>query len=157
MSRPTMDKHTQERINRTRERSDKISALMGQYLLKGYRMLGSTCDVCGNVLLKYRDQSDYCVACQEVDAQPTDPSDQGGLPVVQPPQQDSHETSRVPSNPVDSSVNKNAVAIATQAVNAKIVWASEALSRCHFIGECQQLCELLKTCAETLKVLKEIQ
>ena len=47
MSRPTMDKHTQERINRTRERSDKISALMGQYLLKGYRMLGSTCDVCG--------------------------------------------------------------------------------------------------------------
>lgn len=47
ISRPTMDKHTQERINRTRERSDKISALMGQYLLKGYRMLGSTCDVCG--------------------------------------------------------------------------------------------------------------
>lgn len=77
--------------------------------------------------------------------------------MVQPTQQDSHETSRVPSNLVDSSVNKNAVAIATQAVNAKIVWASEALSRCHSTGECQQLCELLKTCAETLKVLKEIQ
>ena len=77
--------------------------------------------------------------------------------MVQPTQQDSHETSRVPSNPVDSSVNKNAVAIATQAVNSKIVWASEALSRCHFIGECQQLCELLKTCAKIVYKLLTTQ
>jgi len=36
-----------------RERSDKISKLMGDYLLKGYRMLGvccSHCDVGGNNL-----------------------------------------------------------------------------------------------------------
>lgn len=58
---------------------------------------------------------------------------------------------------MDSSVNKNPVARAIQAVSDKIVWASEALSSCHSTGECQQLCELLKTCAETLKVLKEIQ
>lgn len=156
MSRPAMDKSTQERINRTRERSDKISALMGQYLLKGYRMLGSTCDVCGNVLLKYRDQQDYCVACQEVDALPTGTSDQGELPASHPPKQDSCEI-RAPSNPVKSPLKHNPVAIATQAVSDKIVWASEALSSCHSTGECQQLCELLKTCAETLKVLKEIQ
>ena len=42
-----MDKITQERYNKSRERSDRISALMGQYMLKGYRMLGSACDVCG--------------------------------------------------------------------------------------------------------------
>ena len=65
--------------------------------------------------------------------------------------------SRTLSNPVDSSVNQNAVTIATRAVNDKIVWASEALTSCHSTGECQQLCELLKTCAETLQVLKEIQ
>ena len=42
-----MDKSAQEKVNKSRERSDKISALMGQYMLKGYRMLGSACDVCG--------------------------------------------------------------------------------------------------------------
>lgn len=30
-----------------RERSDKISKIMGDYLLKGYKMLGSSCGVCG--------------------------------------------------------------------------------------------------------------
>lgn len=30
-----------------RERADKISKLMGEYLLKGYTMLGISCEVCG--------------------------------------------------------------------------------------------------------------
>ena len=30
-----------------RQKRDKLSNLMGQYLLKGYRMLGSTCSDCG--------------------------------------------------------------------------------------------------------------
>jgi len=34
-------------IQARRDRQDKISKLMGDYLLKGYRMLGECCDVCG--------------------------------------------------------------------------------------------------------------
>ena len=34
-------------IQARRERSDKISKLMGDYLLKGYKMLGITCTECG--------------------------------------------------------------------------------------------------------------
>lgn len=34
-------------IQARRERQDKISKLMGDYLLKGYRMLGECCDACG--------------------------------------------------------------------------------------------------------------
>ena len=34
-------------IHARRERQDKISKLMGDYLLKGYRMLGDCCEVCG--------------------------------------------------------------------------------------------------------------
>lgn len=30
-----------------RERQDRISRLMGDYLLRGYRMLGETCGDCG--------------------------------------------------------------------------------------------------------------
>jgi predicted HNH restriction endonuclease len=33
-------------IQARRERSDKISQLMGEYLLKGYKMLGIVCDIC---------------------------------------------------------------------------------------------------------------
>ncbi|XP_038072687.1 protein ZNRD2-like [Patiria miniata] len=50
-----------------RERSDKISKLMGDYLLKGYRMLGSCCAVCGTILLRDRQQQDYCVCCNELE------------------------------------------------------------------------------------------
>ncbi len=33
-------------IQAKRERADKISKLMGDYLLKGYKMLGTTCKTC---------------------------------------------------------------------------------------------------------------
>jgi len=50
-----------------RERSDKISKLMGDYLLKGYRMLASNCPHCTTVELQDKRGVKYCVACQEVD------------------------------------------------------------------------------------------
>lgn len=50
-----------------RERSDKISKLMGEYLLKGYKMLGISCEICGTILLKDKHDSNYCVACSELD------------------------------------------------------------------------------------------
>jgi len=50
-----------------RERSDKISKLMGDYLLKGYRMLATSCPQCFNIELQDRSGNKYCVACQEVD------------------------------------------------------------------------------------------
>lgn len=55
-------------IQARRERQDKISKLMGDYLLKGYKMLGDCCDVCGTILLQDRQQKIYCVSCQELDS-----------------------------------------------------------------------------------------
>lgn len=54
-----------------RERSDKISKLMGDYLLKGYRMLATSCPQCYNIELQDRSGNLYCVACQEVDCHET--------------------------------------------------------------------------------------
>jgi hypothetical protein len=54
-----------------RERSDKISKLMGDYMLKGYRMLATMCPLCDCVELQDRQGTKYCVACQEVDSQET--------------------------------------------------------------------------------------
>ncbi|XP_034033986.1 protein ZNRD2 isoform X2 [Thalassophryne amazonica] len=55
-------------IQARRERQDKISKLMGDYLLKGYKMLGECCDQCGTILLQDRQQKNYCVSCQELDS-----------------------------------------------------------------------------------------
>ncbi|XP_073335403.1 protein ZNRD2 [Pagrus major] len=55
-------------IQARRERQDKISKLMGDYLLKGYKMLGECCDVCGTILLQDKQHKNYCVSCQELDS-----------------------------------------------------------------------------------------
>ena len=51
-------------------RSNKISQLMGQYMLKGYRMLDKSCPICGTVLLQTpmsEGGTKYCVGCIDVD------------------------------------------------------------------------------------------
>lgn len=55
-------------IQARRERQDKISKLMGDYLLKGYKMLGECCECCGTILLQDKQRKNYCVACQELDS-----------------------------------------------------------------------------------------
>ncbi|XP_040184755.1 protein ZNRD2 isoform X2 [Rana temporaria] len=50
------------------ERQDKVSRLMGDYLLKGYRMLGDSCDICGTILLQDRQKKLLCISCQELDS-----------------------------------------------------------------------------------------
>lgn len=51
------------------ERSNKISKLMGDYLLKGYKMLASSCEECGCILLQDKQSNNYCVACSELEAE----------------------------------------------------------------------------------------
>ncbi|XP_067939134.1 protein ZNRD2-like [Watersipora subatra] len=53
-------------LSARRERQDKISQIMGQYLLKGYKMLGEICEECGTILLRDKQGVDYCVACKEL-------------------------------------------------------------------------------------------
>ena len=55
-------------INARRERSDKISKKMGEYMLKGHTMLGSSCSVCGTIEMKDRQGKVYCTACTEIDS-----------------------------------------------------------------------------------------
>ncbi|XP_061462440.1 protein ZNRD2 [Rhineura floridana] len=55
-------------IQARRERQDKISKLMSDYLLKGYRMLGDCCEECGTILLQDKQKKLYCVACQELNS-----------------------------------------------------------------------------------------
>ncbi|XP_033733904.1 protein ZNRD2-like [Pecten maximus] len=55
-------------ITARRERSDKISKIMGDYLLKGYKMLGIVCDQCSTILMETKAREKYCITCKELDA-----------------------------------------------------------------------------------------
>lgn len=55
-------------IEARQERSNQISKLMGEYMLKGYRMLDRVCH-CGTILLQNRDGVDCCVACKELETE----------------------------------------------------------------------------------------
>lgn len=56
-------------IQARRERSDQISKRMAEYLLKGYKMLGTCCPICATILLRDKGGHDYCIACRELDAE----------------------------------------------------------------------------------------
>jgi len=51
-----------------RERQDQISKRMGDYLLKGYKMLATCCPHCDTILLQTRQGQNYCVSCSELDS-----------------------------------------------------------------------------------------
>ena len=69
----------QKIINARRERSDKISKVMGTYLLKGYKMLATCCPKCGTIELEDRQNRKYCVACEEIDCQETNKDNPAGM------------------------------------------------------------------------------
>merc|ERR1719461_2591511 len=54
-------------INARRERSDKISKKMGEYKLKGHKMLATCCPVCTTIQMQDRQGKVYCIACTEID------------------------------------------------------------------------------------------
>ncbi|XP_014674722.1 PREDICTED: Sjoegren syndrome/scleroderma autoantigen 1 homolog [Priapulus caudatus] len=56
-------------IRARQDRSSKISKLMSEYLLKGYKMLGTSCQVCNDhtILLRDKKDNDYCITCSELD------------------------------------------------------------------------------------------
>lgn len=67
-------------IEARRARSDQISKLMSSYLLKGYKMLGSECSICGTILLQDRSGVKHCIACEELQC-----DTEKDNPALQPP------------------------------------------------------------------------
>ena len=49
-----------------RIKQNKISVLMGQYMLCGYRMLNEICEICKTILLQDKSGNFYCVSCKDL-------------------------------------------------------------------------------------------
>ncbi|KAK6477784.1 protein ZNRD2 [Huso huso] len=214
-------------IQARRERQDKISKLMGGYLLKGYRMLGECCEECSTILMQDKHKKNYCVACQELDSDmdkdnpalnaqaalsqvrerqlasnlqtnhngtpPSVPSPSAtsiqprpehcegaasGLralpPVLINPAPAPAPSSTVPASvpqvpapipiPVVASPSPNhvgpfpnALESAEDALLQKLQWATRELQHATSIESSVQLCNLIRSCAESLRSIKELQ
>jgi len=68
----------------------KVSEYIGEYLLKGYTMLGTACDQCGTVLMRDRDGVEHCLAknvpgaCEDAPAPAPAPACTPAAPVHAP-------------------------------------------------------------------------
>ncbi|KAG9263224.1 Sjoegren syndrome/scleroderma autoantigen 1 isoform X1 [Astyanax mexicanus] len=206
-------------IQARRERQDKISKLMGDYLLKGYKMLGECCELCGTILLQDKQKKNYCVACQELDsdvdkdnpalnaqaalsqvrerqlASQPHPQANGVLPTDLPlsitglPRPEHCEGAasglRAPIPPLQPAMLPNTsgspafvlppatqpatsspsvlpqahpvLAHAEEAVLHKLRWATQELQQAVSVETSIQLCSLIRTCADSLRSLRELQ
>lgn len=85
-------------------------------------------------------------------------------PTIEPPKQ----TPRIPVEreipthqeapqlPEDVAMKSETLTTAINNLHEKIQWASSALGSCTSIEESIRYCELLKSCAEALKALREV-
>ncbi|XP_066438664.1 protein ZNRD2 isoform X2 [Eleutherodactylus coqui] len=159
-----------------RERQDKISRMMGDYLLKGYRMLGESCDTCGTILLQDRQKKLLCISCQELDSdtEKDNPvlNPQAALSQVREHQLSLQETpvcevpaavtlvTNLNSGPVDAIVATNGpdpIVSAESALLEKMSWATHQLKETSSVEYSSQLCALLGTCAQSLKSLRDLR
>ncbi|GAB6026079.1 Protein ZNRD2 [Chamberlinius hualienensis] len=172
-------------IKARRERADKISQVMGSYLLKGYKMLGSSCDNCGTILLQDRQQQLYCVACMEIDNEHSkdDPALSGEAARRQI-EESGHRHSSPPSPPLTTKLNQPAAANTSHQVTVResskfnveftlddeavmtsnervlrktIHWAMDKLDLCQSSENCVLYTNLAKSCADTLLIIKQIK
>ncbi|CAH1263370.1 SSSCA1 [Branchiostoma lanceolatum] len=202
-------------IEARRERNDQISKRMGDYLLKGWKMLGTNCEDCGCILLRDKQGADYCVACNELESDhdkdnpavneeaarglhreaqyATAAKDLASSSVQEPdinhvaspPRNITQQEDTVPRNRL-TSANPIAVVssapqqvssasqshaysqageweelaevagMSVEAVQKKLVWATEELGKTSSIENSIQLCMLIKACAEALVALKKV-
>uniref|UniRef100_A0A8B9YTB4 Zinc ribbon domain containing 2 n=1 Tax=Bos mutus grunniens TaxID=30521 RepID=A0A8B9YTB4_BOSMU len=169
-----------------RERQDRISRLMGDYLLRGYRMLGETCADCGTILLQDKQRKIYCVACQELDSdvdkdnpalnaqaalsqarehqlasasEPLELSACTSAPVPRPEHCEGAAAGlkAVRATPPAVLPNADVVACTQEALLQKLTWASAELGSSTSLETSIQLCSLIRACAEALRSLQQLQ
>ncbi|VDM25097.1 unnamed protein product [Hydatigera taeniaeformis] len=151
--------------DRRHKRSDKISSLLGQYLLKGWRMLEDCCPVCDTILLMSKDGALYCVGCSEVDIQPLQ---KVGAAAIEPSKlngNDENETSpsppKLPATFVESEAPTNGsleTSINLQSVESilhrKIVDCSQQLTKAADLEEIRRLAVSIKALSEAFIVVR---
>ncbi|KAM6995912.1 protein ZNRD2 [Passerculus sandwichensis] len=152
-----------------RERLDRASRAMGALLLRGYRMLGSSCPECGTVLLQDKEQRLLCVSCQDPEQ-----GHAAAAPPPGPPRPERCEgaaaafrgSPRAAPEPPGADPGAGtdpdgatgaAVAAARAALLQKLLWAARELPRSGSVEGSARLCRLVRDCALALRGLRDLE
>ncbi|KAA0183495.1 hypothetical protein FBUS_00711 [Fasciolopsis buskii] len=163
-----LSEEEKQAIAAQQKRSDKISSLMGEYLLKGWRMLDESCPKCGTILFMQKSGKRYCVACSEVDADDQDSVSEKAAKVVKlhSPLRTSVEPSSVRSTaagdyaaipvtfktrgplPVEKSSISSQSSTIVNNLREKLVWCMSCLEESKSAEEIGQWAEAIRCLAE---------
>uniref|UniRef100_A0A3P9NMS2 Zinc ribbon domain containing 2 n=1 Tax=Poecilia reticulata TaxID=8081 RepID=A0A3P9NMS2_POERE len=163
-------------IQARRERQDKISKLMGDYLLKGYKMLGDCCEACGvsrtgpdfkSCVMRgdwiwnvSSDISPALTSSAKISFSRSSVSSQAGVSVPQPRPEHCEGAAAggraLLPPPVVASTLQPALEEAEEAVLTKLRWATTQLQSSASLEASIQLCSLIGSCANSLRSLREL-
>ncbi|XP_059728378.1 LOW QUALITY PROTEIN: protein ZNRD2 [Haemorhous mexicanus] len=154
-----------DEVEARRERLDRASRAMGALLLRGYRMLGSSCPVCGTVLLQDKEQRLLCVSCQDPEgghAPPAPPRPEhceGAAAAFRgsPPAAPGPPGAASGTDAGSDGGTGAAVAAARAALLQKLLWAARELPRSCSVEGSARLCRLVRDCALALRGLRDLE
>ena len=144
----------QKLLQLKRERSDKISKLMSQYLLKGHKMLATTCDICTTIELEDKSGRKHCIGCEEIDGRPLPgkndhPSGAAGQ------SKQSEPVDGGPESPII--IAGVAVSDSMEVVVQKLRKATQALAVTESVELSRDYVALIKDCADAIIVLRKAE
>ena len=138
----------QKALQDKRKRSDKISKLMSHYLLKGHKMLATTCPVCSTIELQDKQGRKHCIGCSEVDNVPKSATENGDKKLA---------VSEPESKNPDSPIGKVAVTDSMEVVLQKLRKATQALAVTDSVELSRDYVVLIKECADAIIALRKAE
>nr|CAB3268054.1 Sjoegren syndrome/scleroderma autoantigen 1 homolog [Phallusia mammillata] len=142
-----------------RARNDKISKLMADNMLKGYRMLDKLCEKCDTILLQSSDGLDYCVACEELESETAkdDPAVSAEAAAASMQEQQLEPSPAISSTHVfNIKAREEETGVKEKCTNAltqKICNLTNRLLQTDNLEEVTKVCQAIQSCSECLQTL----
>jgi len=126
-------------------KTDSVAAKMGDMLLKGYKMLAVSCEICNNVLLQDKQGNTICVSCT------TSEQDRSARMLTSPLlSADIKPTGSGSTKPEDMDIGE-----AIDILNHEIITASRQLGATNNCSAKMDIVSYIHKCAETVNLLNK--
>ncbi|UJR09152.1 hypothetical protein I4U23_013400 [Adineta vaga] len=135
---------------RRRIRDNEITKKLGEYLLKGYCMLGDTCPECNCILLRTTDDKLLCVGCNEIDMN-NEKSENGELTTTANKKKEDKKRSKKQKTKKESNETRNSC----DQLENKLKWAVDELAKSQNPARINEMCSVIVKLTETIKALKK--
>ncbi|CAF1100235.1 unnamed protein product [Adineta ricciae] len=131
-----------------RVRENEITKKLGEYLLKGYCMLGDTCPECNCILLRTPERELLCVGCSEIDAN-SKKSESEDATTVTTSKKKKHSKKQKNKKEANETISH------CDQLESKLKWAVDELTKSQNATRINEMCSVILKLTETIKALKK--